>query len=61
MLAIEQKFKQAFEKVERQIQEKGAANTEDVKKLQMWQALLGMRHEANRPNEAISVGNKSNR
>jgi hypothetical protein len=60
MLAIEQKFKQAFEKVERQIQEKGAANTEDVKKLQMWQALLGVKHEANRPNEAIPVGNKSN-
>mgnify|MGYP000974765598 CR=1 FL=1 len=60
MLAIEQKFKQAFEKVERQIQEKGAANTDDVKKLQMWQALLGVKHEANRPNEAIPVGNKSN-
>ena len=60
MLAIDQKFKQAFEKVERQIQEKGAANTDDVKKLQMWQALLGVKHEANRPNEAIPVGNKSN-
>jgi hypothetical protein len=60
MLTIEQKFKQAFEKVERQIQEKGAANTDDVKKLQMWQALLGVKHEANRPNEAIPVGNKSN-
>jgi hypothetical protein len=60
MLAIEQKFKQAFEKVERQIHEKGAANTEDVKKLQMWQALLGVKHEANRPNKAIEVGNKSN-
>ncbi len=60
MLTIEQKFKQAFEKVERQIQENGAANTDDVKKLQMWQALLGVKHEANRPNEAIPVGNKSN-
>lgn len=60
MLTIEQKFKQAFEKVERQIQEKGAANTDDVKTLQMWQALLGVKHEANRPNEAIPVGNKSN-
>lgn len=60
MLTIEQKFKRAFEKVERQIQENGAANTDDVKKLQMWQALLGVKHEANRPNEAIPVGNKSN-
>lgn len=60
MLTIEQKFKQAFEKVERQIQEKGAANTDDVQNLQMWQALLGVKHEANRPNEAIPVGNKSN-
>jgi hypothetical protein len=60
MLTIEQKFKQAFEKVEQQIQEKGAANADDVKKLQMWQALLGVKHEANRPNEAIPVGNKSN-
>jgi|DEB0MinimDraft_12_1074336.scaffolds.fasta_scaffold00012_17 hypothetical protein len=60
MLTIEQKFKRAFEKVERQIQENGAANTDDVKTLQMWQALLGVKHEANRPNEAIPVGNKSN-
>ena len=60
MLTIEQKFKRAFEKVERQIQENGAANTDDVKTLQMWQALLGVKHEANRPNKAIEVGNKSN-
>jgi triacylglycerol esterase/lipase EstA (alpha/beta hydrolase family) len=60
MLTIEQKFKRAFEKVEQQIQENGAANTDDVKTLQMWQALLGVKYEANRPNEAIPVGNKSN-
>ena len=60
MKTIEQSFKQAFEKVERQIQEKGAANADDVKMLQTWQALLGLKHEANRPNKAIEVGNRSN-
>ena len=60
MKTIEQSFQQAFEKVERQIQEKGAVNADDVKTLQMWQALLGLKHEANRPNKAIEVGNRSN-
>jgi len=60
MKTIEQSFQQAFEKVERQIQEKGAANADDVKTLQTWQALLGLNHEANRPNKAIDVGNRSN-
>ena len=55
MPTIEQGFQKAFEKVEQQIREKGAANTDDVKTLQTWQALLGLKHEANRPNEAIEV------
>lgn len=60
MPTIEQGFQKAFEKVEQQIREKGAANTDDVKTLQTWQALLGLKHEANRPNKAIEVGNRSN-
>ena len=60
MNTIEQSFQIAFEKVEQQIRDKGAANSEDVRTLQMWQALLGLKHEANRPNEAIEVGNKGN-
>lgn len=58
MKTIEQGFKEALDKVESQIREKGAANSDDVKTLQTWQALLGIKHEARRFEKAIPVGNE---
>lgn len=54
--SIEQSFKEALESVEKQIEEKGAANTSDVEKLQMWQALLGVKHQAEREKSTKVIG-----
>ena len=58
MKTIEQGFKEAFDKVESQIRKKGAANSDDVKTLQTWQALLGIKKEGRRLEKAILVGNE---
>ncbi len=49
--SIEESFRVALETVEKQIETKGAANSEDVEKLQMWRALLGVKHEDRKTNE----------
>ncbi len=54
--SIEESFRVALETVEKQIETKGAANSEDVEKLQMWQALLGVKHEAEKQTSAKKVG-----
>ena len=54
--SIEESFRVALETVEKQIEIKGAANSEDVEKLQMWQALLGVKHEAEKQTSAKKVG-----
>lgn len=54
--SIEESFKIALETVEKQIETKGSANSEDVEKLQMWQALLGVKHEAEKQTSAKKVG-----
>jgi len=54
--SIEESFRVALETVENQIETKGAANSEDVEKLQMWQALLGVKHEAEKQTSAKKVG-----
>jgi hypothetical protein len=54
--SIEESFKIALETVEKQIETKGAAKSEDVEKLQMWQAMLGVKHEAEKQTSAKKVG-----
>jgi len=54
--SIEESFRVALETVEKQIETKGAANSEDVEKLQMWRALLGVKHEAEKQTSAKKVG-----
>jgi hypothetical protein len=54
--SIEESFRVALETVEKQIETKGAANSEDVEKLQMWQAMLGVKHEAEKQTSAKKVG-----
>lgn len=54
--SIEESFRAALETVEKQIEDKGAANSEDVEKLQMWQAMLGVKHEAEKQTSAKKVG-----
>jgi hypothetical protein len=54
--SIEESFRVALETVEKQIETKGAANSEDVEKLQMWQAMLGVKHEAEKKTSAKKVG-----
>jgi hypothetical protein len=54
--SIEESFRVALETVEKQIETKGAANSKDVEKLQMWQALLGVKHEAEKQTSAKKVG-----
>lgn len=54
--SIEESFRAALETVEKQIENKGAANSEDVEKLQMWQAMLGVKHEAEKQTSAKKVG-----
>ena len=54
--SIEESFKIALETVEKQIETKGAANSEDVEKLQMWQAMLGVKHEAEKQTSPKKVG-----
>lgn len=54
--SIEESFKIALQTVEKQIETKGAANSEDVEKLQMWQAMLGVKHEAEKQTSAKKVG-----
>jgi hypothetical protein len=54
--SIEQSFKKALEAVEKQIEQDGAAKTEDVEKLQMWQAMLSVKHEAEREKRTKIIG-----
>ena len=54
--SIEESFRVALETVEKQIETKGSANSEDVEKLQMWQAPLGVKHEAEKQTSAKKVG-----
>ena len=54
--SIEESFKIALETVEKQIETKGVANSEDVEKLQMWQALLGVKNEAEKQTSAKKIG-----
>lgn len=54
--SIEESFKIALQTVEKQIETKGAANSEDVEKLQMWQAMLGVKYEAEKQTSAKKVG-----
>ena len=54
--SVEESFRVALETVEKQIETKGSANSEDVEKLQMWQALLGVKHEAEKQTSAKKVG-----
>jgi hypothetical protein len=54
--SIEESFRVALETVEKQIETKGAAKSEDVEKLQMWQAMLGVKHEAEKQTSAKKVG-----
>ena len=53
--SIEESFKIALQTVEKQIETKGAANSKDVEKLQMWQA-IGIKHEAEKQTSAKKVG-----
>jgi len=54
--SIEESFRIALETVEKQIETKGAAKSEDVEKLQMWQAMLGIKHEAEKQTSAKKIG-----
>jgi len=54
--SIEQSFKKALEAVEKQLEQDGAAKTEDVEKLQMWQAMLSVKHEAEREKRTKIIG-----
>jgi len=54
--SIEESFRVALETVEKQIETKGAANSEDVEKLQMWQASWALNTKTEKQTSAKKVG-----
>ena len=55
MTTVEEEFRKALEKLEKQMNADGPVNTSDVKNLALWQEMLRMEHEAKRIAQATLV------